>query len=127
MIAQRRNGRGETGLTGAGFGMTDQAVPAEVCLSVGEEERFALPNHGAGGYSWTVLVSGDCVTASMAYDEPGQAPAFGERSSQVLHVRGVHRGEGALALEERRSWEQGSPAAAFTVRVVVQDSGEGQR
>jgi hypothetical protein len=44
----------------------------------------------------------------------------------VLQLRGVRAGEGALALEERRSWEKGSPAGVLTVRVVVQDSGMSQ-
>jgi Chagasin family peptidase inhibitor I42 len=108
--------------------MAEQGLPAEVHIHVGEEEIFALPNHGAGGYRWQVVVSGDSATASIGYDESGPSPArppgLGERLGQVLHVRGVRAGEGRLALEERRSWEQGTPAAV-TVRVVVTEAGPG--
>jgi hypothetical protein len=113
-----------------GCAMADPTVPAEVRLRVGEEQSFDLPNHGGGGYRWNIDVSGDCVSASITYAEPegppgqppGQPSGVGERLGQVLHVRGVCAGDGVLALEERRSWEMGSPASALTVRVVVQDS-----
>lgn len=109
--------------------MAEQELPADLHLRVGEEETFPLPNHGAGGYRWQVVVSGDSATASIAYDESGRAPALspglGERLGQVLHVRGVRAGQGRLALEERRSWEQGTPAAAVTVSVIVTDAGPG--
>jgi predicted secreted protein len=107
--------------------VAERSVPGEVRLRPGEEQSIPLPNHGAGGYRWSVDVSGDCVTASIAYDEPARPPGLGERLGQVLHVRGVHAGEGLLALEERRSWEKGSPAGALTIRVAVGDSGSGQQ
>jgi predicted secreted protein len=107
--------------------VVDREVPAEVSLHVGEEQSFPLPNHGGGGYRWSVSVSGDSVAASVTYDEPGPPPGLGERLGQVLHIRGVYAGEESLALEERRSWEKESPAGALTVRVVVRDSDISQK
>jgi hypothetical protein len=111
-----------------GVDMDDpQAVPAQVELDVGDQKTFALPNHAAGGYRWTADVSGDAATASIAYAETGPTPGLDDLLGQVLHLTGVRAGEAVLALEERRSWEQGTPTDRVMVRVVVRAPDSDQR
>jgi len=104
-----------------------EALSAQVEFAVGDRKTFALPNHAGGGYRWTVDVSGESVTASLAYPETGPTPGLTDRLGQVLQLSGIRAGEAVLALEERRSWEQGTPADAVMVRVVVRLRDSDQR
>ena len=102
-------------------------VPTRVKLDVGDQTTFALPNHAAGGYRWAADVSGDAAMASIAYAETGPTAGLDDRLGQVLHLTGVRAGEAVLVLEERRSWEQGTPADRVVVRVVVRARDSDQR
>lgn len=95
------------------------AVPERVELDVGEQRTLPLPNRAAGGYRWSVDVSGDCVDASISYAESEPRSGSDSMLGQVLQLAGVRAGEALLTLSERRSWEQGEPADAVQVRVLV--------
>jgi len=99
-------------------------LPTELSVTVGGSARVTLPDHGSGGYRWTVEVSGDAASASVEYDEMGDAePSHrpGARLGQVLVVTGLQAGDALLALTERRSWETGPGVTAVPVHVHVED------
>jgi predicted secreted protein len=97
-------------------------VPADLSLRVGDQTTIELPNHGGGGYRWTVTVRGDCVKAAVDYDDASRpAPQVVGTVPQVLRVTALHAGEAELTLEEGRSWQSGPPTAAARVRVRVEE------
>jgi len=99
--------------------MSERDLPTDLSLSVGDDRRIELPNHGGGGYQWRVEAAGRCVSAEIGYDGPMPAPRVGTRAGQVLHVTALQPGDAELTLEERRSWESGPPAATVHMQVHV--------
>jgi len=110
--------------------VNDAELPDRLRLVPGDERRYVLPSHGAGGYRWYSLVEGDSVRVSVDYDDafPVQdLPAPVRSVAQVVQIVAVRSGDAAVLLLERRSWETESAAThQIDVQVRAADEGVGE-
>jgi predicted secreted protein len=101
--------------------MTEEAIPERLRLAPGDERLFPLPAHGSGGYRWHCQAEGDCVRASIDYEEippERELESRGRSATQLLTIVAVRAGSAVVLLEERRSWEP-QPVDARRVDVDV--------
>jgi predicted secreted protein len=100
----------------------DASAEARHSVLLGEEVRFALPNHFSAGYRWDAAHEDGALdvsrTRDAAADEPGADAPVGGGPDVVYAVRPLKAGDHALAFELRRPWEDGPRRVVrLTVRV----------
>ena len=88
--------------------------PSHIVLAVGEVRTLALRSLGMAGYRWSGSVSGPepgAVTLELGRGElhPGGKPGLSAPEEAVL--RGIRPGRALVRLQQRRPWEQDTPAA----------------
>ena len=97
------------------------AFPDRVTLQPGEERTLRLPSLAGAGYRWEVSVE-DAGTAEAAVRfEDASARSPGEAAFspfEVLTIRARVVGTTQVHCRQRRSWEDGSAAAAERVVVI---------
>lgn len=88
----------------------DVSAETRHSIMLGEEVRFALPNHFSAGYRWDATHD-DALDVSRSRDagagEPDADAPVGGGPPVVYAVRPLKAGDHALAFELRRPWEDG--------------------
>ncbi len=94
-----------------------------VTLAAGETLELVLESNPTTGYSWRVLDVPVCLEqqGDAEYDSDAPPGMMGAGGEETWLFTVVEPGEGTLALEYIRPWEEESePAGTFEIEVVVE-------
>jgi predicted secreted protein len=82
-------------------------------VGVGQEHELWLPGLGAAGYRWSLAPGQGDPPVSVRRapaPPPSHPPAPGASVDEAFLISASEPGEYRLRFEQRRPWEQGSPA-----------------
>lgn len=92
-------------------------------LHEGQEFNLRLPSNPTTGFRWVMNENAAPALKQLGpevYSTPEEADVVGSAGVSTWRFRAVARGEGRLALDYRRPWENTVPAAKrFDCRITV--------